>query len=81
MWRTVEKSTYLGMRDRERVDRHRAVESWSRSMGVLVVGTGDTARTSLPAYFPSWHPFYRHAWGARVVAPELEIGPESKSAR
>jgi N-acyl homoserine lactone hydrolase len=41
--------------------------------GVIVVDTGETARTSEPGYFPRWHPFYRTS--ARIdVAPEQEIG-------
>jgi glyoxylase-like metal-dependent hydrolase (beta-lactamase superfamily II) len=43
--------------------------------GVIVVDTGETARTAEPGYFPSWHPFYR--FGLRLwVAPEEEIGPQ-----
>jgi glyoxylase-like metal-dependent hydrolase (beta-lactamase superfamily II) len=43
--------------------------------GVIVVDTGESAGTSDPAYFPSWHPFYR--FGLREwVAPEEEIGPQ-----
>jgi glyoxylase-like metal-dependent hydrolase (beta-lactamase superfamily II) len=43
--------------------------------GVIVVDTGETARSSDPVYFPSWHPFYRY--GLREwVAPEEEIGPQ-----
>jgi N-acyl homoserine lactone hydrolase len=43
--------------------------------GVIVVDTGETARTSEPGYFPRWHPFYRTS--ARIdVAPEQEIGPQ-----
>jgi len=43
--------------------------------GVIVVDTGETARTSDPGYFPSWHPFFRY--GLREwVAPEEEIGPQ-----
>jgi N-acyl homoserine lactone hydrolase len=43
--------------------------------GVIVVDTGETARTSDPEYFPSWHPFTRY--GLREwVAPEEEIGPQ-----
>jgi len=43
--------------------------------GVIVVDAGETARTSEPDYFPSWHPFFRYCvrmW----VAPEEEIGPQ-----
>ncbi len=43
--------------------------------GVIVVDTGETARTSDPGYFPAWHPFFRY--GLREwVAPEEEIGPQ-----
>jgi N-acyl homoserine lactone hydrolase len=43
--------------------------------GVIVVDTGETARTAEPDYFPSWHPFFR--FGLREwVAPEEEIGPQ-----
>ena len=27
--------------------------------GIIVVDTGETARTSDPAYFPKWHPYHR----------------------
>jgi N-acyl homoserine lactone hydrolase len=42
--------------------------------GVIVVDTGETARASQPAYFPSWHPGVRafREW----VEPEQEIGPQ-----
>lgn len=43
--------------------------------GIIVVDTGETARTSEPGYFPRWHPFFRMA--ARLsVRPEDEIGPQ-----
>jgi N-acyl homoserine lactone hydrolase len=43
--------------------------------GVIVVDTGETARTSDREYFPTWHPYYRY--GLREwVAPEEEIGPQ-----
>jgi glyoxylase-like metal-dependent hydrolase (beta-lactamase superfamily II) len=43
--------------------------------GVIVVDTGETARTREPGYFPRWHPYYR--FGVRLwVAPEEEIGPQ-----
>jgi N-acyl homoserine lactone hydrolase len=43
--------------------------------GVIVVDTGETARTSENGYFPRWHPFFRY--GLREwVAPEEEIGPQ-----
>jgi glyoxylase-like metal-dependent hydrolase (beta-lactamase superfamily II) len=43
--------------------------------GVIVVDTGDTARTSEPGYFPRWHPYFRRA--VRLdVKPHEEIGPQ-----
>jgi glyoxylase-like metal-dependent hydrolase (beta-lactamase superfamily II) len=43
--------------------------------GVLVVDTGETARTSEPGYFPRWHPYFRR--GLREwLEPEEEIGPQ-----
>ena len=27
--------------------------------GLIVVDTGETARTAEPGYFPRWHPFFR----------------------
>jgi len=42
--------------------------------GVIVVDTGETAKTREPGYFPVWHPYFRLA--VRVdVTPEQEIGP------
>lgn len=43
--------------------------------GVIVVDTGETARTSEPGYFPRWHPYYRLAVRFDVT-PEQEIGPQ-----
>lgn len=41
--------------------------------GVIVVDTGETARTAEPDYFPRWHPYYRGS--VRMdVKPEDEIG-------
>jgi N-acyl homoserine lactone hydrolase len=43
--------------------------------GVIVVDTGETARSTEPGYFPRWHPYYR--FGLRLfVTPEQEIGPQ-----
>lgn len=43
--------------------------------GVIVVDTGETARTTEPGYFPRWHPYFR--FGVRMwVEPEQEIGPQ-----
>jgi len=45
--------------------------------GVIVVDTGDTARTSEPGYFPRWHPYYNLAVWFHVK-PEEEIGTQLK---
>lgn len=43
--------------------------------GVIVVDTGETARTSEAGYFPRWHPYFLLA--VRMdVRPEQEIGPQ-----
>jgi N-acyl homoserine lactone hydrolase len=43
--------------------------------GVIVVDTGETARTREPGYFPRWHPYFRLA--VRLdVSPEQEVGPQ-----
>ena len=43
--------------------------------GVILVDTGETARTSEPDYFPRWHPYFRLA--VRLdVTPEQEVGPQ-----
>ena len=43
--------------------------------GVIVVDTGETARTSQPGYFPRWQPFFRFAVREQV-RPGQEIGPQ-----
>ena len=43
--------------------------------GVVVVDTGETARTRDADYFPRWHPYFRLAVQLDV-APEQEIGPQ-----
>jgi N-acyl homoserine lactone hydrolase len=43
--------------------------------GVIVVDTGDTARTSEPGWFPRWHPYF-HLAVKIAVRPEEEIGPQ-----
>lgn len=46
--------------------------------GLIVVDTGETARTSQPGYFPWWHPYYR--FGVKEwVQPEEEIGPQMRA--
>lgn len=44
--------------------------------GVIVVDTGETARTAQKGYFPRWHPFLRQTANKFLVAPEDEIGPQ-----
>ena len=45
--------------------------------GVIVVDTGETARTSETGYFPRWHPYYNLAVRFHVK-PEQEIGVQLK---
>lgn len=45
--------------------------------GVIVVDTGETARTSESGYFPLWHPYYNLAVRFHVK-PEEEIGNQLK---
>jgi hypothetical protein len=43
--------------------------------GIVLVDTGETARTGEPGYFPRWHPYFRLA--VRLdVTPEQEVGPQ-----
>src|SRR5690348_8131248 len=44
--------------------------------GVIVVDTGDTARTAQKGYFPRWHPFLRQTADKFLISPEDEIGPQ-----
>lgn len=46
--------------------------------GVIVVDTGETAKTAQSGYFPKWHPYYRLAVRLKVL-PEQEIGPQLRS--
>lgn len=46
--------------------------------GIIIVDTGETARTSDPDYFPRWHPYYRSSVQMNV-RPEEEIGPQLRS--
>lgn len=46
--------------------------------GIIVVDTGETARTAEPGYLPSWHPYYRFAVRFQV-RPEEEIGPKMQA--
>ncbi len=45
--------------------------------GVIVVDTGETARTSESGYFPRWHPYYNFAVRFHVKSEE-EIGVQLK---
>ena len=47
--------------------------------GIIVVDTGETARTAQKGYFPSWHPFLRQTADKFLVSPEDEIGPQLKN--
>ncbi len=46
--------------------------------GLIVVDTGETARTAERNYFPRWHPFYRYAVRLHV-RPDQEIGPQLRA--
>jgi glyoxylase-like metal-dependent hydrolase (beta-lactamase superfamily II) len=48
--------------------------------GLIVVDTGETARTAEPSYFPAWHPYFRRGVEFRV-GPEDEIGPQLTDRR
>jgi len=41
--------------------------------GIIIVDTGETARTSESGYFPRWQPYYKLAVHFQVK-PEQEIG-------
>ena len=45
--------------------------------GVIVVDTGETARTAEAGYFPRWHPYYNLAVRFQVK-PEEEVGAQLK---
>jgi N-acyl homoserine lactone hydrolase len=52
------------------------IHAWilEHSEGLIVVDTGETARTAEPRYFPPWHPYYRMAVREDVQEQD-EIGP------
>lgn len=56
------------------------IYAWAieHSEGVIVVDTGETAKTAQSGYFPKWHPYYRFAVKLKVL-PEQEIGPQLRS--
>ena len=52
--------------------------------GVIVVDTGETARTSDRSYFPRWHPFFRFGlreWVAPQPAAAALVRPHRGRAR
>lgn len=53
------------------------IYAWAieHSEGVIVVDTGETARTAQSGYFPRWQPYYRLAV-QMDIAPEQEIGSQ-----
>ncbi len=46
--------------------------------GLIVVDTGETAKTSEPGYFPRWHPYFRFGVREQVEAEE-EIAPQLRA--
>lgn len=64
---------------REWVEQPVPIYAWiiEHAEGVLVVDTGETARTSEAGYFPRWHPYYNLAVRFHVK-PEEEIGAQLK---
>jgi N-acyl homoserine lactone hydrolase len=64
---------------REWVERPVPIYAWAieHEDGVIVVDTGETARTSEPGYFPRWQPYYKLAVRFQVK-PEQEIGAQLK---
>jgi N-acyl homoserine lactone hydrolase len=68
--------TLRTMADREWTERL-PIHAWliEHPEGLILVDTGESARSSEPGWFPRWHPYFRLAvrlW----VAPEEEIGPQ-----
>lgn len=64
---------------REWVEPPVPIYAWviEHNEGIIVVDTGDTARTSEPGYFPRWHPYYNFAVRFHVK-PEEEVGIQLK---
>lgn len=64
---------------REWVEQPVPIYAWviEHGEGVIVVDTGETARTSEVGYFPRWHPYYNFAVRFHVK-PEDEIGVQLK---
>lgn len=57
------------------------INAWviEHAEGIIVVDTGETARTSEPGYFPRWQPYFRLAVQMNVK-PEDEIGPQMRAS-
>src|SRR5678815_6049086 len=64
---------------REWVEPPVPIYAWviEHAEGVIVVDTGETARTAEPGYFPRWQPYYKTAVRFQVL-PEQEIGIQLK---
>jgi N-acyl homoserine lactone hydrolase len=43
--------------------------------GIIVIDSGETARTGTPGYFPGWHPYYRLGLKESVQSWQ-EVGPQ-----
>ncbi len=57
------------------------INAWviEHAEGMIVVDTGETARTSESGYFPRWQPYFRLAVRMNVK-PEEEIGPQMRAS-
>jgi glyoxylase-like metal-dependent hydrolase (beta-lactamase superfamily II) len=65
------------LRDKEWVEPAVPIYAWAieHPEGIIVVDTGETARTAEKQYFPRWHPFYRLSTRFYVCQDD-EIGPQ-----
>jgi glyoxylase-like metal-dependent hydrolase (beta-lactamase superfamily II) len=57
------------------------INAWviEHAEGIIVVDTGETARTSESGYFPGWQPYFKLAVRMNVK-PEEEIGPQMRAS-
>jgi glyoxylase-like metal-dependent hydrolase (beta-lactamase superfamily II) len=57
------------------------ISAWviEHAEGMIVVDTGETARTSESGYFPRWQPYFKLAVRMNVK-PEDEIGPQMRAS-
>lgn len=57
------------------------IHAWviEHAEGMILVDTGETARTSASGYFPRWQPYFRLAVRMNVK-PEEEIGPQMQAS-